>query len=42
VGQRGCNGAAFASFKKFAAHFLNNACGVTEPKEAPHSATGKV
>ena len=28
-------GAAFASFKKYAAHFLNSACGGTEPNEAP-------
>gem|GEM_PF-4298121 len=28
-------GAAFASFKKYAAHFLNSAFGETEPNEAP-------
>jgi hypothetical protein len=42
VGQRACTGAAFASFKKFALHFLNTACGVTEPKEAPYAGTGKI
>jgi hypothetical protein len=31
---RTCSAAAFASFKKYAAHFLNPAFGMTEPKEA--------
>jgi hypothetical protein len=32
-----CNGAAFASLKKYATHFFNHAFGVTEPKEAPYA-----
>jgi hypothetical protein len=32
-----CNGAAFASLKKYAAHFFNRAFGTTEPKEAPYA-----
>jgi len=39
-GLRTCAGAAFASFEKYAAHFSNPACGVTEPKEAPYTGTG--
>jgi hypothetical protein len=39
-GQRTCNSAAFAFFKKFAAHFLNATFGVTKPKEAPYAGTG--
>jgi hypothetical protein len=38
-GLRNCNAAAFASFKKIAAYFLNPACGVTEPKEAAYAVT---
>jgi hypothetical protein len=34
-GLRTCDGAAFASLEKYAAHFSNHACCVTEPKEAP-------
>ena len=40
-GQRNCNGADFASFKKYASHFLNLALGETEPKEAPNPVTGE-
>jgi hypothetical protein len=40
-GLRYWNGAVFASFKKFASHFLNPAFGVTEPKKAPNPVTGK-
>jgi hypothetical protein len=36
---RTCTGAAFASFKKYATHFLNSHCVGTEPKEAPHTGT---
>ena len=38
-GLRNCNGAAFDSFKKYAAHFLNR-LRRTEPKEAPYAVTG--
>ena len=38
-GLRNCNAAAFASFKKFAAHFLNLAFGETDPKEAAYAVT---
>ena len=34
------NSAAFASLKKYAAHFFNSAIGGTEPKEAPYETTG--
>jgi hypothetical protein len=39
-GVRYCNAATFASFKKFASHFLNPAFGVTEPKEAAYAIAG--
>jgi hypothetical protein len=38
-GLRTCAGALFASFKKYAAHFLNHAFGVTEPNNAPNTGT---
>ena len=38
-GLHNCNTAAFASFKKFAAHFLNPAFAVTDPKEAAYAVT---
>jgi hypothetical protein len=38
---RTCTGAAFASFKKYATHFLNSDCVGTEPKEAPYTCTDK-
>ena len=38
-GLRNCNGAAFDSFKKYAAHFLNR-LRRTEAKEAPYAVTG--
>ncbi len=34
------NCAAFASLKKYAAHFFNSAFDATEPKEAPYETTG--
>jgi hypothetical protein len=39
-GLRTCDDAPFASFKKYASHFLNPAFGVTEPKEASYTGTG--
>jgi len=39
-GPRCCTAAAFASLKKYAAHFFNSAFGVTEPKEAAYAAAG--
>ena len=39
AGLRTCDGAAFASFEKYAAHFSNHAFGMTEPKEAPYPGT---
>jgi len=39
-GPRCCTAAAFASLKKYAAHFFNSAFGGTEPKEAAHAAAG--
>jgi hypothetical protein len=38
-GLRSWNVAAFASLKKFAAHFFNPALGGTDPKEAAYPAT---
>jgi len=38
---RTCAGALFASFKKYASHFLNPAYGVTEPNNAPYTGTGE-
>ncbi len=38
---RNWNAAVFASFKKYAPHFLNHAFGVTEPKNAANPVTGK-
>jgi hypothetical protein len=35
-----CIGAAFASLKKYAAHFFNPAVGGTEPKKAANPVTG--
>jgi len=40
VGLRNCTAAAFASFKKFATHFLNADFVVTEPNEAAYAVTG--
>jgi len=37
---RYCTAAAFASLKKYAAHFFNFAFGVTEPKEAAYAVAG--
>jgi hypothetical protein len=37
-----CNGAAFASLKKYATHFFNHAFGVTEPKEAPYAGADRI
>ena len=39
-GLRTCDDAAFASFKKYASHFLNPDCIGTEPKEAANPVTG--
>jgi hypothetical protein len=39
-GLRYCTAAAFASLKKYAAHFFNPACSGTEPKEAAHAVAG--
>ena len=39
AGLRNCNAAAFASFKKYAAHFLNTDCVGTEPKDAAYAVT---
>ncbi len=41
AGVRNCNGATFASFKKYASHFLNPDFVGTEPKEAPNAVTGE-
>ena len=38
---RNCTAAAFASFKKYAAHFLNSDCVGTEPKDAAYAVTDK-
>jgi hypothetical protein len=38
---RTCTGAAFASFNKYAAHFLNSDYVGTVPKEAPYTGTDK-
>ncbi len=40
-GLRTCDDTPFASFKKYATHFLNLACGVTEPKEVSYTGTGE-
>jgi hypothetical protein len=40
AGLRNCTAAAFAFFKKYAAHFLNPAFAVTKPKEAAYAVTG--
>jgi hypothetical protein len=40
VGLRNCNAAPFASFKKFASHFLNADFVGTEPKDAAYAVTG--
>jgi hypothetical protein len=39
VGLRNCNTAPFASFKKFASHFLNPGFAKTDPKEAAFAVT---
>ena len=41
AGLRTCDGALFASFKKYAAHFLNSDFVGTEPKNAAYAVTGK-
>ena len=38
---RPCNDAAFASLKKYAAHFFNSDFVGTEPKEASYARTDK-
>ena len=38
-GLRNCNAAVFASFKKYAAHFLNTDFVGTEPKNAANAVT---
>jgi len=38
---RNWNAASFASFKKYASHFLNPDFIVTEPKEAANPVTGE-
>jgi len=40
AGLRNCNAADFASFKKYAAHFLNSGFAATEPKQAAYAVTG--
>ena len=42
AGLRTCVGALFASFKKYAAHFLNPDFVGTEPNNAPYTGTGKL
>ena len=39
-GPRYCTAAAFASLKKYAAHFFNSGFAETEPKEAAHAVAG--
>jgi hypothetical protein len=39
-GPRCCTAAAFASLKKYAAHFFNLGLAETEPKEAAYAAAG--
>jgi len=41
-GLRTYAGALFASFKKYAAYFLNSAFGVTEPNNAPNTGTDQL
>ena len=41
-GLRTCVGALFASFKKFASHFLNPDYVGTEPNNAPYTGTDKM
>ena len=40
-GLRNWNAVVFASFKKYAPHFLNHAFGMTEPKNAANPVTGE-
>jgi hypothetical protein len=39
-GLRYCTAAAFASLKKYAAHFFNSGFAETEPKEAAYAVAG--